>query len=98
MKGGGAKEGGEADSLPAELGAPCRAPPQDPGITTQAEGRCLCCFLFFKKIFFLYSLRDTETEAETPAEGEAGSLRGARCGTRSQDPDHNLSQRRVLNH
>ena len=25
-------------------------------------------------------------EAETEAEGEAGSLQGARCGTRSRDP------------
>ena len=31
-------------------------------------------------------MRDTEREAETQAEGEAGSLQGARCGTRSQDP------------
>ena len=30
-------------------------------------------------------MRDTEREAETQAEGEAGSLRGARCGTRSRD-------------
>ena len=27
-----------------------------------------------------------EREAEIQAEGEAGSLQGARCGTRSQDP------------
>ena len=31
-------------------------------------------------------MRDTHTEAEAQAEGEAGSLRGSRCGTRSQDP------------
>ena len=30
-------------------------------------------------------MRDTEREAETQTEGEAGSLQGARCGTRSQD-------------
>ena len=30
-------------------------------------------------------MRDTEREAETQAEGEAGSMQGARCGTRSQD-------------
>ena len=31
-------------------------------------------------------MRDTETEreAETQAEGEAGSMQGARCGTQSQ--------------
>ena len=28
----------------------------------------------------------THTEAETQAEGEAGSMQGARRGTRSQDP------------
>ena len=31
-------------------------------------------------------MRDTEREAETQAEGEAGSLWGAQCGTRSWDP------------
>ena len=30
--------------------------------------------------------RDTQREAETQAEGEAGSMQGARCGTRSRDP------------
>ena len=32
-------------------------------------------------------MRDTEREAETRAEGEAGSLQGAQCRTRSQDPE-----------
>ena len=41
-------------------------------------------------------MRDTEREVETPAEGQAGSLRGAQCWTRSQD--HDLSQRQTLNH
>ena len=31
-------------------------------------------------------MRDTQREAETQAEGEAGSLWGAGCGTRSQAP------------
>ena len=31
-------------------------------------------------------MRDTQREPETQAEGEAGSLQGAQCGTRSQDP------------
>ena len=31
-------------------------------------------------------MRDTQREAETQAEGEAGSMRGARLRTRSQDP------------
>ena len=40
---------------------------------------------FFFKILFIYSWK-TEREAETQAEGEAGSLQGAWCGTQSQDP------------
>ena len=41
------------------------------------------CFLaFFKKKDFLYSfMRDTQREAATQAEGEAGSLVGAPCKT-----------------
>ena len=31
-------------------------------------------------------MRDTEREAETQAEGEAGSMQGAQYRTRSQDP------------
>ena len=30
-------------------------------------------------------MRDTQREAETQAEGEAGSMQGAPCRTRSQD-------------
>ena len=30
-------------------------------------------------------MRHTEREEETQAEGEAGSMQGAQCGTRSQD-------------
>ena len=40
-------------------------------------------FEFFLKILFIYSW---EREAETQAEGEAGSMQGAWRGTRSQDP------------
>ena len=29
-------------------------------------------------------MRDTDREAETQAEGEAGSMQGARCGIRSR--------------
>ena len=39
-------------------------------------------------------MRDTDREAETQAEGEAGSTQG----TRSQIPDHDLSQRQAPNH
>ena len=40
--------------------------------------------VFKNFILFIYSWR--HTEAETQAEGEAGSMQGAQCGTRSQDP------------
>ena len=43
---------------------------------------------FFKDFIFLF-MRDTHThthrEAETQAEGEAGFMQGAQCGTRSWD-------------
>ena len=39
-------------------------------------------FYFFKDFIYLF-MRDTEREAETQAEGEAGYLQGARHGTRS---------------
>ena len=41
-------------------------------------------FIFFKDFIYFF-MRDTEREAETQAEGEAGSIREARCGTRFQD-------------
>ena len=41
-------------------------------------------FLFFSK-FYLF-VRETERKAETQAEGEAVSMQGAGCGTRSLDP------------
>ena len=44
-------------------------------------GEIIC----FKDFIYLF-IRDTESEAETQAEGEAGSLQGAWCGTWSQDP------------
>ena len=40
---------------------------------------------FFKRFYLLF-MRDTKREAETQAEGEAGSMQGAQCGTQSQDP------------
>ena len=39
--------------------------------------------LFFKKDFVYLLIRDTEREAETQTEGEAGSMWGVRRGTRS---------------
>ena len=43
-------------------------------------------FFFFLKIPLFINSLETEKEAETQAEEEAGSLWGALCGTRSQDP------------
>ena len=41
--------------------------------------------LIFKINFTYLFIRDTEMEAETQAEGEAGSMQGARYGTRFWD-------------
>ena len=41
--------------------------------------------LLFKDFIYLF-MKDTEREAETQAEGEAGSMQGAGRGTRSWDP------------
>ena len=47
---------------------------------------------FLKKDFIYLFMTDTQREAETQAEGEAGSLRGVPRGTQSQDPgDHALN-------
>ena len=55
--------------------------------------------MFFKKDVIDLFMQDTEREAETQAEEEAGSLQGAQCGTQSQDSsDHDRSQRQRLNH
>ena len=37
-------------------------------------------------LFIYLFMGDTQREVETQAEEEAGSLWGAQCGTRSQDP------------
>ena len=42
-------------------------------------------FVFVKCYLFIHENREQEREAETPAEGEAGSMQGDRCETRSQD-------------
>ena len=48
----------------------------------------LFSFFFFLPGFIYLFMKDThrEIEAETQAEGEAGSMHGASCRTRSQDP------------
>ena len=38
------------------------------------------------KYFKILFIHERHREAETLAEGEAGSLWGVQCGTRSQDP------------
>ena len=53
-----------------------RVPTTDFSLVLLSEG----LFLFFFKRFYLF-IRDTETQAE----GEAGSMQGARHGTRSGD-------------
>ena len=44
-------------------------------------GKLFLYFLFLKKDFIYLFMRDIEREAETLAEGEAGSLQGAQCRT-----------------
>ena len=61
-------------------------------VTTELEEMLLiystrCFFLFFLR-FYLFISENTqrgEREADTQAEGEAGSTPGVRCGTRSWD-------------
>ena len=43
-------------------------------------------YSFISQDFIYLFMRDTERGAETQAEGEAGSMRGALCGTRFLDP------------
>ena len=70
---------------------------------TQASLILFKKFLFNFKILFIYSWEtQREIEAETQAEGEAGSLQGAQHGTRLWDSilglrDHTLGRRPVLN-
>ena len=61
--------------------------PQSVMLSTEPT-RCptLYIYIFFFKILFIYSWqrgREREREAETQAEGDAGSMLGARRGTRS---------------
>ena len=54
----------------------------DPGGPCRGCSRAL--FFFFNFIYLF--MRKREREAETQAEGEAGSMQGARRGTRFRDP------------
>ena len=51
-----------------------------------SELQDLFVFGFFFLDFIYLFMNNTEREAETQVEGEAGSLRGARCGTQSRTP------------
>ena len=75
--------------LSTEQGAWYGAQSQDPEIMTWAEGRCLTnwvtqcpyntvLFLFFKDFIYLFM-------RNRGAENKAGSMQGARCGTRYWD-------------
>ena len=46
----------------------------------------LTFYSIFKRFYLFIHERQTERETKTQAEGEAGSMQGARCGTRSHDP------------
>ena len=54
-------------------------------ITSQVCLTYLFSVFLFLKIFYLF-IHERHREAETQAEGQAGSLQGAPCGTRSQSP------------
>ena len=56
---------------------------REPGIVLEIT----LFFYFLLKIYIIYLFREREREreAETQAEGEAGSLQGARRGTRSRN-------------
>ena len=54
-------------------------------------------FSFFERFYLCIYERHTHTEAETQAEGEAGSMQGARCGDSIPGlQDHALGQRQGL--
>ena len=54
-------------------------------VFTRIPGAWILWIFVFLKIIYLF-MRNTEREAETQVEGEAGSLQGTRHGTGSQDP------------
>ena len=61
---------------------PSESKPQEASVTDclPSDGLGFPVYFFFK-ILFIYSWRHTEREAETQAEGGAGSMQGARWGT-----------------
>ena len=52
-----------------------------PGLNIQYTLYWSFLFFFFFKIYLFIHDRHIEREVETQAEGEAGSMQGARCGT-----------------
>ena len=60
----------------------CYKPTESAGTSSDQSLHLYLYFIlsFFKDFIYLF-IRDTEREAETQAEGEAGSLLRARCGT-----------------
>ena len=60
---------------------------QAPNRCTTQGSRYGFIFLLFFKVLFIHEKHREERErgAETQAEGEVGSMQGARCGTPSQD-------------
>ena len=60
------------------------------GMSCGSFYKCWLGMLIFLKDFIYLFMRNTEwerdREAETQAEGEAGSMPEAQCGTRSRDP------------
>ena len=62
----------------------------------------MCFFFFFFKDFIYPFMRDTHTqrqrEAETQAEGEAGSTQGAHAALDPGTLGSHMGQRQVLNH
>ena len=94
---------GEAGS---SQGARCGTWSQDSGNMPWAEGRrsttepprrpppFFLCFFFLR--FYLF-IHDRQREAETQAEGEAGSMQGADAGLDPGTPDHALGWRQELN-
>ena len=82
------------DSMVASTGSELRRPGFEslcelgkPGVTHKTRNtQFIHSDSFFKKYFIYLFMRNTERGAETQAEGEAGTLQRARCGTQTRDP------------
>ena len=95
-KGGSSSSRSRLRSRPTAQAPRASVTPACGSQTVRSPLSCQCVYAFcsaplffrglfcFVKILFIYS-RETHREAETQAEGDAGSLQEARCGTRSWD-------------